>query len=226
MPKKISPETLNQAKELRNSGKSYKEVSEALNVSISWCWHNLPSAQDKKKEVISELESKSKSKRGLSKGEIAKAVNTEQSKEQLKKDVQKVSQRLRKRSKENLVRPNWMTPEFAVFITNSVVEESMTCEQRMHEQATELRAVLLDSCDVELHDSIPSVQSLKAAIATLTYTMINQSSKSGSILSNWLDSLYDTACRLEKRNTKVEVSVKVIPFVLPSELQDLDEVCY
>ena len=227
MPKKISNEVLQQAQELRIQGKSYKEISSELSVSLSWCWHNLKTAQQENKDVIDSLEKKSKSNRGVSKGEIAKAVDMNQSKEALKKDVQKLSQRIRKRSKENLVRPNWMTPEFATFITDSVVNESMAAEQRMHEQATELRAILLDNCtSKEQEDSIPSVFALKSAVATLTYTMTNQSSKAGSILGNWLESLYNTAVKLEKRNTQEEVVVKVVPFVLPSDLQDLDELAY
>lgn len=41
MPKKISNETLHLAQELRASGKSYEEISDALKVSVSWCRHNL-----------------------------------------------------------------------------------------------------------------------------------------------------------------------------------------
>ena len=227
MPKKISNEVLQQAQELRTQGKPYEEISKALQVSMSWCWENLKNAQKETKGVVDSLEQKSKGKRGVSKAEIAKAVDNNQSKEALKKDVQKVSQRLRKRSKENLVRPNWMTPEFATFITDSIVNESMSAEQRMHEQALELRAILLSNCTTEEQEnSIPSTVALKSAIATLTYTMTNQSSKAGSILSNWLESLYETAVKLEKRNTSKEVSIKVTPFVLPSELHDLDSITY
>lgn len=227
MPKKISNEVLQKAQELRTQGKPYEEISKALQVSLSWCWQNLKNAQKETKGVVDSLEQKSKGKRGVSKAEIAKAVDNNQSKEALKKDVQKVSQRLRKRSKENLVRPNWMTPEFATFITDSIVNESMSAEQRIHEQASELRAILLSNCTTEEQEnSIPSTVALKSAIATLTYTMTNQSSKAGSILSNWLESLYETAVKLERRNTSKEVSIKMIPFVLPSELRDLDGIAY
>lgn len=227
MPKKISNETLQQAQELRASGKSYSYISDALDVSISWCRHNLVSAQEKTKEIVDGLESKSRTKKGVSKGEIAKAVDVDQSKEQLKKDVQKVTQRLRKRSKENIVRPNWMVPEFSVFITNSIVQGSMDAEQRLHEQAYELHRMLLDNCTTEEQkESIPSVFALKGAITTLVYTMTNQSGKAGGILENWLESLYNTAVKLENRNTTNEVLSRSVPFVLPSELHDLDEVAY
>jgi len=99
MPKKISNETLHLAQELRASGKSYSYISDELDVSVSWCRHNLVSAQEKTKEIVAGLENKSRTKKGVSKGEIAKAVDVAQTKEQLKKDVQKVTQRLRKRSK-------------------------------------------------------------------------------------------------------------------------------
>ena len=41
MPREISNETRKQAQELRASGKSYEEISNALKVSMSWCRHNL-----------------------------------------------------------------------------------------------------------------------------------------------------------------------------------------
>ena len=74
MPKKISNEVLQQAQELRTQGKSYEEISKALNVSISWCWQNLKNAQKETKDVVDSLEQKSKSRRGVSKAEIAKAA--------------------------------------------------------------------------------------------------------------------------------------------------------
>ena len=227
MPKKISNETITKAQELRTQGKSYAYISNELDVSISWCRHNLVSAQEKTKEVVAELENKSRTKKGVSKGEIAKAVDVAQSKEQLKKDVQKVTQRLRKRSKENIVRPNWMMPEFSVFITNNIVQESMAAEQRLNDQAYELHCLLVDHCTTEeQRDDVPSVFALKGAIATLVYTMTNQSSKAGGILENWLESLYNTAVKLENRNTKNEVLAKPVPFVLPSELQGMDDIAY
>lgn len=227
MTKKISPEITQQAQELRASGKTYAEVSKELNIGITWCKTNLRKVVVQTEEKINELEHKSKTRKGLSKGEIAKTLDSNQSKEQLKKDVQKMTQRIRKRSKENIVRPNWMVPEFARYVTDKIVEESMAAEQRMHDQAMELRAILLDACETEeAQEEVPSVQALKSAIATLTYTMTNQSSAAGSILSGWLESLYTTANKLEKRNNPKEISIKIAPFVLPSELLGYDEIAY
>ena len=227
MTKKISHEIAQQARELRASGKTYAEISKELSISVSWCRHHLVSAQEKAKEIVSELENKSRTRKGVSKAEIARAVDVKQSKEQLKKDVQKVTQRLRKRSKENIVRPNWMVPEFAVFITNNIVQESMAAEQRLNDQAYELYCLLADNCTTEEQlKSLPSVYAIKGAIATLVYTMTNQSSKAGGILENWLESLYNTAVKLENRNLKIEVLDKPVPFVLPSELEGMDEIAY
>jgi hypothetical protein len=227
MTRKISPEIVQQAVKLRAAGKTYMEVSKELNIGITWCKTNLNKVSVRTEERISELESKSRTRKGLSKGEIAKTLDSNQSKEQLKKDVQKMTQRIRKRNKENIVRPNWMVPEFARYVTNRIIEDSMAQEQRMHEQATELRTLLLDAYESEDEQKeVPSVQALKSAIATLTYTMTNQSSAAGSILSSWLESLYNTAVKLEHRNHTKEISIKVVPFVLPSELQDIGEFAY
>ena len=59
MPKKISNEIKLQAQELRTQGKSYEEISKTLQVSMSWCWHNLKTVKTIEKEVIDELEKKS-----------------------------------------------------------------------------------------------------------------------------------------------------------------------
>ena len=58
-----------------------------MNVSISWRKHNLSSALAQKKEVIDVLEFKSKTRKGVSKGEITKAVNVNQPKKELIKEV-------------------------------------------------------------------------------------------------------------------------------------------
>lgn len=227
MVKKIETEIAQQAKELRASGKTYAEVAKELNIGITWCKTNLNKVVVEPNIQIDNLENKSKTRKGLSKGEIARTLDVKQSREQLKKDVQKMTQRIRKRSKDNIVRPNWMIPEFARYVTDRIVEESMAAEQRMHDQAFELHAILLDSCkDEYMQKEVPSVQALKSAIATLTYTMTNQSSAAGGILSGWLESLYTTATKLENRNNSEEISVQVKPFMLPSELKDVDNFAY
>ena len=51
MPKKISNEIKLQAQELRTHGKAYEEISKTLNVSISWCRHNLTDIEKSKQPV-------------------------------------------------------------------------------------------------------------------------------------------------------------------------------
>lgn len=227
MPKKISNETLQQAQELRTQGKSYEEISKDLSVSLSWCKHNLSSLQAQKKEVIAALESKSKTKKGVSKGEITKAVNVNQPKKELIKEVKNMTQRIRTRSKENIVRPNWMPPEFSMFTTEQVMLYANEMERRLQEYADEICGTILEQCNTqEMIDSVPSSLSLKFAIASLVYSMTNPSSASGAILNNTTSSLYETAIKLEKRNGNPDVKVKVAKTALPESLEDLDALAY
>ena len=161
MPKKISNEIKLQAQELRTQGKSYEEISKTLQVSMSWCWHNLKTVKTIEKEVIDELEKKSRTRKGISKGEIAKAIEQDQNPEQLHKDVKNVSQRIKKRSKENIIRPNWMVPQFSVFMTEQIIQEAMAIEQRTNDYAYELHMLLLSNASTkEEEEQIPSVASL------------------------------------------------------------------
>ena len=227
MPKKISNEVLQQAQELRTQGKSYEEISKALDVSLSWCWHNLKSVRAIEKEVIDELEKKSRTQKGVSKGEIARAIDQDQKPEQLHKDVKKVAQRIKKRSKENIIRPNWMVPQFSVFMTEQVIQEAMAIEQRTHEYAYELHTLLLDNATTqEEKEQVPSVLSIKSAICGMAQAMTSQSSATGGLLTNWLESLHKTSLKLEERNSKVSLVVKVQKESVPKELLDLSDCAY
>ena len=135
MPKKISNEVLQQAQELRIQGKSYDEISKTLSVSLSWCKHYLSSVLAQKKEVINALEAKSKTRKGVSKREISKAVNVNQPRKELVKEIKNVTQQIRTRSKENIVRPNWMPPEFSMFTTEQVMLYANEMERRLQEYA-------------------------------------------------------------------------------------------
>ena len=227
MPKKISNEIKLQAQELRTQGKSYEEISKALDVSLSWCWHNLKAVRTIEKEIIDELEKKSRTQKGVSKGEIARAIDQDQKPEQLHKDVKKVAQRIKKRSKENIIRPNWMVPQFSVFMTEQVIQEAMAIEQRTHEYAYELHMILLDNATTqEEKDQVPSVLSIKSAICGMAQAMTSQSSATGGLLTNWLESLHKTSLKLEERNSKVSLVVKVQKESIPKELLDLSDCAY
>jgi DNA-binding Lrp family transcriptional regulator len=227
MPKKISNEIKLQAQELRTQGKSYEEISKALDVSLSWCWHNLKAVRAIEKEIIDELEKKSRTQKGVSKGEIARAIDQDQKPEQLHKDVKKVAQRIKKRSKENIIRPNWMVPQFSVFMTEQVIQEAMAIEQRTHEYAYELHMILLENATTqEEKDQVPSVLSIKSAICGMAQAMTSQSSATGGLLINWLESLHKTSLKLEERNSKVSLVVKVQKESIPKELLDLSDCAY
>ena len=227
MPKKISNEIKLQAQELRTQGKSYEEISKVLDVSLSWCWHNLKSVRAIEKEIIDELEKRSRTQKGVSKGEIAQAIDQDQKPEQLHKDVKKVAQRIKKRSKENIIRPNWMVPQFSVFMTEQVIQEAMAIEQRTHEYAYELHMILLENATTqEEKDQVPSVLSIKSAICGMAQAMTSQSSATGGLLTNWLESLHKTSLKLEERNSKVSLVVKVQKESIPKELLDLSDCAY
>ena len=227
MPKKISNEVLQQAKELRIQGKSYDEISKTLSVSLSWCKHNLSSVLAQKKEVINALESKSKTRKGVSKGEISKAVNVNQPRKELIKEIKNVTQQIRTRSKENIVRPNWMPPEFSMFTTEQVMLYANEMERRLQEYAADIRDTILDKCNTEdQKDSVPSTLSLKFAMASLVCAMTNPSSAAGAILINTTNSLYDTALKLEKRNGSQDMKIKVLKTPLLDSFDDIDEIAY
>lgn len=227
MPKKISNEVLQQAKELRIQGKSYDEISKTLSVSISWCKHNLSSVLAQKKEVINALESKSKTRKGVSKGEISKAVNVNQPRKELIKEIKNVTQQIRTRSKENIVRPNWMPPEFSMFTTEQVMLYANEMERRLQEYAADIRDTILDKCDTEdQKDSVPSTLSLKFAMSSLVCAMTNPRSAAGAILINTTNSLYDTALKLEKRNGSQDMKIKVLKTPLLGSFDDIDEIAY
>ena len=227
MPKKISNEVLQQAKELRIHGKSYDEISKTLSVSLSWCKHNLSSVLAQKKEVINALESKSKTRKGVSKGEISKAVNVNQPRKELIKEIKNVTQQIRTRSKENIVRPNWMPPEFSMFTTEQVMLYANEMERRLQEYAADIRDTILDKCNTEdQKDSVPSTLSLKFAMASLVCAMTNPRSAAGAILINTTNSLYDTALKLEKRNGSQDMKIKVLKTPLLGSFDDIDEIAY
>ena len=179
------------------------------------------------KEIIDELEKKSRTQKGVSKGEIARAIDQDQKPEQLHKDVKKVVQRIKKRSKENIIRPNWMVPQFSVFMTEQVIQEAMAIEQRTHERAYELHILLLANASTqEEKDQVPTVASIKSAICGMAQAMTSQSSRTGGLLMNWLDSLHKTSLKLEERNSKTDLVVKVHKESVPKELLDLDDCAY
>lgn len=225
MPKKISNEVLQQAQELRIQGKSYDEISKTLSVSISWCKHNLSSILAQKKEVINALEAKSKTRKGVSKREISKAVNVNQPRKELVKEIKNVTQQIRTRSKENIVRPNWMPPEFSMFTTEQVMLYANEIERRLQEYAADIRDTILDKCDTEdQKDSVPSTLSLKFAMASLVCAMTNPSSTAGAILINTTKGLYDTALKLEERNGNPDMKIKVFKTPLLDSFDDMDDI--
>jgi hypothetical protein len=223
MRHKVSKEIKDKATLLRAQGMSYNEISVLLPVSISWCKQNLKTERIVSKTDISELEQISKGDKGLTKAQIYESIKTEDMPNDVAlKEVNKVSQRLRKRSKDNLVRPSWMVPKSSMFCTDSVIEFSMNLEERLHEQASELRSDLIYQQGSE--EGIPSISELKSAIGGILYTTVSRNKQSGAILENWLESLYKTANELKNRNH--QSTGRVTKQSIPKDFSDLEEFMY
>jgi hypothetical protein len=70
------------------------------------------------------------------------------------------------------------------------------------------------------------VLSIKSAICGMAQAMTSQSSATGGLLINWLESLHKTSLKLEERNSKVSLVVKVQKESIPKELLDLSDCAY
>lgn len=206
MPKYITEETHNQAVALRQAGSSYKEISETLKVGMTWCKKNLKDVKNTLQEKYENLYAKSKRKEGLSKAEIIQDMEYKLLPEQdLKEKLHTTVRRVRANSKENIVRPNWMHPNFAVDMTNEVIMASMTLEDRCHDMAMELHYKVKSACTQKQLEHLPSVSQLKSAILGMSSTSVSQRGDATSRLNSWLESLHNTSVELSKRNQTEKV---------------------
>lgn len=224
MPKKIDQLTIDKAKLLKAQGKNNEEIHLLTGVSIGWCKKHLSSENLGTKEVYEKMYKKSKTKQGLSKAEIAHELSLyDLPSKEFSSEMQKTVRRVRANNKDNVVRPNWMHPSFASFVTNKVVETSMTLEERCHEEASELCTIMRSSCNEDDLKLMPSVQQVKAAMLGLASASTAQRADSTSRLTSWMYSLSTTADKLSKRNkqTKLdETAGKIYSGIDASDMED------
>lgn len=199
MPKIVTQQQIELAIELRKQGKTYEEISKLAKVGKTWCKQHLAGVESNDTLLTDELCAKSRTSKALSKGDISKALNLYDlpETEAVKKLNSKVRQ-IRSKDKQNIVRPDWMVPEVAGYVTKEIVQFSMVLEERCDEAAYELWSIL--SSIVQDKSEVPSVRKIKSAMIGLASAMCTGSNGGTQKLSNWLDSLYTTANKLVERN--------------------------
>ena len=223
MPKVITKETEQKATELREAGFAYKQIAAMLDISEWWCKQNLKHVENKLKKKYEVMYTKSKTSTGISKSEIGSELDIYNLPEQdVSKSMNTAVRRIRSNNKENVVRPDWMVPEVARFMTDEVVRVSMDIEDRCHEEASYLYYVLKEATEQDKHHELPSIRKIKGAMVALAMGAVSSQKNSGTKLTSWLESLYNTANKLEKRNTNMKVSVKNSEQA-QKDFQDLEE---
>ena len=209
MPKVITKETEQKAIELREAGFAYKQIAAMLDISEWWCKQNLKHVENKLKKKYEAMYIKSKTSTGISKSEIGSELDIYNLPEQdVSKSMNTAVRRIRSNNKENVVRPDWMVPEAARFMTDTVVRVSMDVEERCHEEAAYLYYVLKESTEQDKHHELPSIRKIKGAMVALAMGAVSSQKNSGTKLASWLESLYNTANKLENRNANMKISVK------------------
>ena len=224
MPKPISKEIKEQAVSLRESGLSYSQIAQQLQVSERWCKTNLKGIESKVKKKFEILYDKSKTSTGVSKTEVAQELDIyELPEKEVSKSMNSAVRRIRSNSKENVVRPDWMVPEVSMFVTNQVVQASMDIEDRCNEEAFLLYCTLKANTPEDKHNELPSVKKIKAAMLSLAMATVATGKNSGSKLTSWLESLYKTAHALEQRNSGTSIKVQNSATMHQQYFDDLED---
>jgi len=227
MPKKIDTQTIEEAKKLKLEGKSNQEIHTLLGVSIGWCKKHLTAESLGTTEKYEKMYSKSKSKQGLSKAEIANEFDLYSlPAHEFSNKMQTAVRRVRANNKENIVRPNWMHPNFANFMTQRIVENSLMLEDRTTEESTELHYLLTQHCDEDMLKLMPSIGQIKSAMVGLTSASVSQYGASTSKLNNWLESLGRTSSILTKRNQQQETQMFASKPYIVDFIEDFDDCAY
>ena len=223
MPKVIAKETEQKATELREAGFAYKQIAAMLDISEWWCKQNLKHVENKLKKKYEAMYTKSKTSTGISKSEIGSELDIYNLPEQdVSKSMNTAVRRIRSNNKENVVRPDWMVPEAARFMTDAVVRVSMDIEDRCHEEASYLYYVLKAATEQDKHHELPSIRKIKGAMVALAMGAVRSQKSAGAKLSLWLESLYNTANKLEQRNVSMKISVNKSS-VAQEGFKDLEE---
>lgn len=227
MPRKISEEIVSKAVALKLKGKTNVEIAKELGVSVDWCKRTLKTMTQNLDTDYDKVYLKSRRNEGISKGEIIEDLGLKELPDKERsKALQRNVRRIRANNKKNLVRPNWMHPNFAKMATTWVIESSMVLEERCNEQAVELLFNMKASCSENQHHELPSVKQIKAAMLGLASASVEQRTGASAKLENWLQSLHRTSTELVNRNTQYDVTAedKVLTDVL--DFEDLADFMY
>lgn len=202
MPKVIDPAVRSKAIVLREEGKSYKDIADELGVSQRWVAKELSGTKTLKQQKVEQLCSKSKSKYGVSKGEIYIALGLyDVEKEEGATEMKNVTDKIKRSGEENLVRPDWMFPMLAQFVTKRVLRFALETEERFDEEANELHNIILDSCITEEDKAlVPSVKRLKSTYAHIMNMLCDTSPERNMKLQSWIEYIQKTAIALQERN--------------------------
>ena len=207
MPKIISEETKQQAFNLRQQGMSYKEISEVLPVSANWCKLHLKEQKKASTLLYKSLLEKSKEPHGISKGEIAKALdlNTKPEAEAVVL-LNNTTARIRKESTDNVVRQDWMHPRMAKALDSLIMQEVLAVDDRLTEQALNILVTMTKACETEDDKkNLPSVNQIKNAIIGFVAGISSTRRNGTSRLKNWIESVRNTADKLSERNEQLQL---------------------
>lgn len=180
---------------LRKQGLSYAKIAEELDCSEIWCKVNLKNVEKgaKESDVTKNLIRKSRTKEGVTSGEIKMALK-ESLPELLETTKQETNAMRRFKSKitskeGTCVRPYWMKPTEAPKAFQLVLQAVNNLDQRLYEDVQDIMQ--------ELNLDETYIDSITRAITQLSY--------GGSLLSPvniraLCQSLEETANELERRN--------------------------
>ena len=191
---------------MREQGKTYKEISVLLSISEVWCKQNLKQTETLRSKLFNDMLIKSKSKQGISKGQISSAMGLyDLPSNEAIQILNNTTAKIRREDKQNIVRPDWMHPVMAKYVNDQVMQEVLNLDTRLHEQAHNILYSMQKVCVTqEDKDMLPNVGQIKNAILGIASGISSSKPGSRSRLSNWTASLADTSVKLEAKNSSLE----------------------
>lgn len=150
------------AKELREAGKTHKQIAEILGCSVKWCERHLrglkPKAKANLDNIVQEVARRGRSASGVTDGEIrglvrkiipAPNLHNATQKERNKAfsawekavdtKVQAIKKSVRRQYPDAVIRPYWMRPDAAQECVNVMCEMAHRVHEFLHELADEYR---------------------------------------------------------------------------------------
>jgi len=189
------------AKELRESGKTYDEISKELDCSLAWCKLYLKGVTKNIMEVdaMDKLLVKAKSNTGITSGEISYALckvkpheRTKEETEAHEKSVRRVKTKI-KAQDGTLIRPYWVVPEQAEAIYHSMLRKLQAKDERDQEDIDNLMEEfgLDESYVTSLKFALYSLSTIGSSI--LKHSVVDEINRIGEVVEE-----------LESRNAEVK----------------------